>query len=52
MDRLQASGKQFELMTYPGGKHGLIRMPGTGRHYYERVLEFFEKELAPVGVSY
>ena len=30
-------------MTYPGGKHGLIRMPQTGRHYYEMVTEFFEK---------
>ena len=27
MQRLQSHGKQFELMTYPGGKHGLIRMP-------------------------
>ncbi|HVF16240.1 MAG TPA: S9 family peptidase, partial [Steroidobacteraceae bacterium] len=25
MQRLQAQGKRFDLMTYPGGKHGLIR---------------------------
>ena len=41
MQRLQALDKPFDLMTYPGGKHGLIRMPQTGRHYYEMVLRFF-----------
>jgi dipeptidyl-peptidase-4 len=46
MQKLQASGMQFELMTYPGGKHGLIRMPEMGRHYYEMVLGFFERALA------
>lgn len=45
MERLQAHGKHFDLMTYPGGKHGLIRMPQTGRHYYTAVLQFFEREL-------
>ena len=33
------------LMTYPGSKHGLIRVPQTGRHFYEMVLRFFEREL-------
>jgi dipeptidyl-peptidase-4 len=45
MQKLQSLGKQFDLMTYPGGKHGLIRFPDTGKHYYEMVLEFFEREL-------
>lgn len=45
MQRLQSLGKQFDLMTYPGGKHGLIRMPDQGRHYYETVLRFFQREL-------
>ena len=45
MQQLQSQGKKFDLMTYPGGKHGLIRMPQTGRHYYETVLSFFEREL-------
>src|SRR5690606_5831960 len=35
MQKLQSSGKQFRVMTYPGGKHGLIRMPEMGKHYYE-----------------
>jgi len=45
MQRLQASGKQFELMTYPGGKHGLIRLPEMGKHFYDLVIDFFEREL-------
>lgn len=45
MQALQRRGTQFELMTYPGGKHGLIRMPQMGQHYYQTVLEFFERTL-------
>ncbi len=45
MQQLQSSAKQFDVMTYPGGKHGLVRMPQTGRHYYETVLRFFEENL-------
>jgi dipeptidyl-peptidase 4 len=46
MQKLQSLAKPFDVMTYPGGKHGLIRMPQQGRHYYEMVLRFFERELA------
>jgi dipeptidyl-peptidase-4 len=45
MQALQSESKQFDMMTYPGGKHGLIRMPQQGRHYYEMVLRFFQREL-------
>ncbi|HKU14315.1 MAG TPA: DPP IV N-terminal domain-containing protein [Steroidobacteraceae bacterium] len=45
MQALQAQGSQFELMTYPGSKHGLVRMPVQGRHFYEMVLRYFEREL-------
>ena len=45
MQKLQSLDKQFELMTYPGSKHGLIRMPQTGQHYYEMVVRFFERTL-------
>jgi len=45
MQALQTRGLQFDLMTYPGSKHGLIRMPDTGKHFYEAVLEFFEHRL-------
>lgn len=45
MKALQDRQQPFELMTYPGGKHGLIRIPDTGRHYYETVLRFFKERL-------
>jgi dipeptidyl-peptidase-4 len=45
MQRLQALDKPFDVMTYPGGKHGLTRMPQTGQHFYNMVLRFFEREL-------
>ena len=45
MQALQAKAKPFDVMTYPGSKHGLVRMPQQGRHFYEMVLRFFEREL-------
>jgi len=45
MQRLQSLDKPFELMTYPGSKHGLVRVPQTGRHFYEMVVRFFEDKL-------
>jgi dipeptidyl-peptidase-4 len=45
MQKLQSLNKPFDVMTYPGGKHGLVRMPQQGRHYYEMVLRFFQREL-------
>jgi dipeptidyl-peptidase-4 len=38
--RLQDLGKPFDIMVYPGGKHGLIRQH-DGRHAYATVLRFF-----------
>lgn len=46
MQTLQSLNKPFDVMTYPGGKHALVRMPQQGRHYYEMVLRFFARELA------
>ena len=45
MQKLQGMRRPFDLMTYPGSKHGLVRMPDTGTHYYEMVLRFFDREL-------
>jgi dipeptidyl-peptidase-4 len=45
MQKLQALDKPFDVMTYPGGKHGLVRMPQQGRHFYEMALRFFSREL-------
>ena len=45
MQALQAKAKPFDVMTYPGSKHGLVRMPVQGQHFYEMVLRFFDREL-------
>lgn len=41
---LQNSGKPFELMTYPGKKHG-IRGAATRAHLWNQALEFFDRKL-------
>ena len=33
-------------MTYPGGKHGLIRQNASGWHAHENIVRFFDRELA------
>lgn len=43
--RLQDLGKPFDIMAYPGSKHGLLRLPGTGRHAYEAIKRFFDEKL-------
>jgi dipeptidyl-peptidase 4 len=45
MKQLQDARIQFELMTYPGGKHGLVRQPEMGQHFYDTVVRFFEEKL-------
>jgi dipeptidyl-peptidase 4 len=42
---LQDLGKPFEIMLYPGAKHGLIRQ-NDGRHAYQTILKFFDRTLA------
>jgi dipeptidyl-peptidase 4 len=42
--RLQDLGKPFEVMVYPGGKHGLIRQH-DGRHAYATILRFFSENM-------
>ncbi len=46
MSQLQQRGTQFELMTYPGGKHGLSAPP-MKKHVYTLIAEFFDRKLAP-----
>jgi dipeptidyl-peptidase-4 len=46
MKKLQDQQKQFELMTYPGGKHGLVRQSATGLHATTNIKRFFDRELA------
>jgi len=44
--RLQDLGKPFDVMVYPGGKHGLLRQH-DGRHAYASMLGFFNSGLRP-----
>ena len=44
--RLQDLGKPFEVMVYPGAKHGLVRQH-DGRHAYATILRFFNQNLIP-----
>jgi len=44
MAALQGQGTQFDLMTYPGGKHGLST-PAMQKHAFARMLRFLEEHL-------
>jgi dipeptidyl-peptidase-4 len=43
---LQDLGKAFDVMVYPGAKHGLIRQH-DGRHAYATINRFFDENLLP-----
>jgi dipeptidyl-peptidase-4 len=45
MKALQTSNRPFELMTYPGGKHGLIRHADQGPHAMHTIVDFFRRTL-------
>jgi len=42
---LQDAGKPFDVMVYPGSKHGLLRHADTGPHAYATVTRFFDLHL-------
>ena len=44
MAALQQRGTQFELMTYPGGKHGLST-PAMRKHAYHAIAAFFDEHV-------
>jgi dipeptidyl-peptidase-4 len=46
---LQRLNKPFDVMTYPGSKHGLLRHSDTGLHGYTMVTRFFEEHLGNSG---
>jgi dipeptidyl-peptidase 4 len=43
--RLQDLGKPFDVMAYPGSKHGLLRHAGTGPHAYAMIKKFLDDSL-------
>jgi dipeptidyl-peptidase-4 len=44
---LQRKNVVFEMMTYPGEKHGLLRSPRAGVHGYAAIAAFFDRHLGP-----
>lgn len=46
MAALQQRGTQFELMTYPGAKHGLST-PAMKKHVYTLIADYFRRKLQP-----
>lgn len=48
MTILQENGKQFELMTYPGQRHG-IRGQALQTHLMKTRLDFLDRHLKPSG---
>ncbi len=45
MKKLQDLQKPFDLMTYPGGKHGVIRQSGPGLHAHAHIVRFFDQAI-------
>jgi len=43
--KLQDLNTPFEIMTYPGSKHGLLRHAQTGPHAYMTVKRFFDRTI-------
>jgi dipeptidyl-peptidase 4 len=42
--KLQDLDKQFDIMTYPGSKHGLLRHADTGPHGYATIKRFLDTQ--------
>jgi dipeptidyl-peptidase 4 len=42
---LQDLDKQFDVMTYPGSKHGLLRFAATGPHAFATIKRFLDTQL-------
>lgn len=47
MKVLQDAQRPFELMTYPGQKHGLVRHSDAGPHALQTMFDFLERVLPP-----
>lgn len=44
---LQAHGKAFDMMTYPGSKHAMFGQP-VQTHLHQTITDFFNRTLKPV----
>lgn len=50
MAALQEHGTQFQLMTYPGGKHGLST-PAMRKHAFHAIADFFDAQVKGIKVE-
>jgi len=46
MSQLQNRGTQFDLMTYPGGKHGMST-PAMKKHVFNTMVRWLDRQLKP-----
>jgi dipeptidyl-peptidase 4 len=44
---LQEAGKPFDVMVYPGHKHGMLRHASVGPHAYHAIAAYLERHLKP-----
>ncbi|MGH8196793.1 MAG: DPP IV N-terminal domain-containing protein [Steroidobacteraceae bacterium] len=44
---LVANGQPFELVPYPGSRHGALTFRDTGIHGWKTILDFFDRTLTP-----
>ena len=42
---LVAAGRTFEVMPYPGSKHGALSFRETGIHGWNTILDFFDRQM-------
>jgi len=47
MAALQERERDFRLMTYPGGKHGINSSPEQRRHVFRQIRDYLVETLAP-----
>ncbi|MEE8154609.1 MAG: S9 family peptidase [Phycisphaerales bacterium] len=47
IDELVAHGKQFEMMAYPGRRHGIAEGRGTRKHLFTKMTNFLLERLPP-----
>jgi dipeptidyl-peptidase-4 len=45
MAELQQRGTRFDLMTYPGGKHGINQTTEVRKHVFNSIVEWLDRQL-------
>ena len=49
MAELQQRGTQFDLMTYPGGKHGINQSAAVRKHVFNSIADWLDRQLRVKG---